>query len=174
MENTFTSIPEITSALFKYKWLKFVPLFAYKNKVNPKIAIVRVSNIWASCGKVVPDLLRTFCENQFKLCDWTNLLSKFCIRSYGLALFATSPGLVRQALGSQSIHTIVIKVNLLLPVDVERQSRRHNSANAFHLRPERHPGPALDDDRAALQMFVAVQAIASIADRRTQRYVGLP
>ncbi|KAK9500974.1 hypothetical protein O3M35_002119 [Rhynocoris fuscipes] len=36
VENTFTSIPDMTAALFNYNCLRFIPLFAYKNKFMSK------------------------------------------------------------------------------------------------------------------------------------------
>ncbi|XP_073974481.1 abhydrolase domain containing 13-like protein Bem46 isoform X1 [Rhodnius prolixus] len=44
VENTFTSIPDMTAALFNYNWLRYVPLFAYKNKFLSKEKIGSVTS----------------------------------------------------------------------------------------------------------------------------------
>ncbi|BET02686.1 Abhydrolase domain-containing protein [Nesidiocoris tenuis] len=74
VENTFTSIPEITSALFKYKWLKFVPLFAYKNKLmsKDKVDAITVPTLFISglSDTLVPPWMMTElhsrCSSPFK------------------------------------------------------------------------------------------------------------
>lgn len=50
LENTFTSIPDMAKALFKWKWLDYVPMFFYKNQLLSavKIGSVRVPTLFIS------------------------------------------------------------------------------------------------------------------------------
>uniref|UniRef100_A0A146M5R6 Abhydrolase domain-containing protein 13 n=2 Tax=Lygus hesperus TaxID=30085 RepID=A0A146M5R6_LYGHE len=68
VENTFTSIPDITTSLFKYTWLKFVPLFAYKNKLvsKDKIGSVNVPTLFISglSDTLVPPRMMTELHSQ--------------------------------------------------------------------------------------------------------------
>ncbi|XP_014243239.1 protein ABHD13 isoform X2 [Cimex lectularius] len=73
VENTFTSIPEIMLSLFKHKWLRFVPLFAYKNKYlsTKKIVNVNIPTLFISGLKdrlVPPKMMTTL----FALCPSPN------------------------------------------------------------------------------------------------------
>ncbi|XP_008556127.1 protein ABHD13 [Microplitis demolitor] len=78
LENTFTSIPEMASVLIGYKFIKYLPLFFYKNKFmsTDKVTSINVPTLFVSgsADTLVPPRMMIELYNKCK-CNYKKLIT---------------------------------------------------------------------------------------------------